>query len=120
MIQLATNDLKFVQVKCAFCRGSGKDPFGIMSWLSSCCVCGGRGSVRVEAPFERCAHCNGTGAVKTLTCTVCRGKGVLRAIPSPTKLCPRCLGSGDDWASPALDCLTCRGRGRIVADLAGG
>ena len=37
------------EVACAFCGGRGKDPFGIMSWLSTCCVCGGTGVVQVGA-----------------------------------------------------------------------
>lgn len=110
-------DTKFVEVTCAFCGGRGKDPFGVLSWLSSCCVCGGSGLVRVETPFERCAHCRGSGAVKTLTCTVCGGKGILPLLTGATETCPCCLGSGDDRGSPALDCLSCRGRGRIAAGL---
>ena len=46
--------------------------------VSTCCVCGGRGVVQVPASRRRCAHCRGTGAIKTFTCTVCRG----------TRLCP--------------------------------
>jgi len=34
---------KRTSATCAFCRGRGNDPFGIMSHLSTCCVCGGRG-----------------------------------------------------------------------------
>ena len=55
-----------VAVRCAFCRGTGRDPFGIMSWLSSCCVCSGRRRVTIETPYGCCPHCNSTGAIKTL------------------------------------------------------
>ncbi len=104
-----------IEVRCAFCRGSGKDPFGIMSWLSTCCVCLGRGRVITETPHERCAHCGGTGAVKTFSCTVCRGKGVIPESAGPTEICLHCRGSGDQLSSPAMTCLHCKGRGKIAA-----
>jgi DnaJ-class molecular chaperone len=103
---------ELVEVTCSFCGGHGKDPFGIMSWLSTCCVCGGRGVVRVAAPARRCAHCRGTGAVKTFTCTVCRGTGFVPLIPGPLRQCPECRGTGADAAS-GLACLICRGRGWV-------
>src|SRR4030065_448 len=68
---------KVASIACAFCGGKGNDPFGIMSHISTCCVCKGKGTVRVLSPYRRCAHCSGTGAVKTLTCPACMGKGVL-------------------------------------------
>ena len=100
------------EVTCSFCGGKGKDPFGIMSWLSNCCVCGGRGVVRVPVSNRRCAHCRGTGAVKTFTCTVCRGTGFVSVIPGPCLPCPECRGTGDD-ASSALACMACRGWGWV-------
>ena len=33
---------EMVEVECAFCQGTGRDPFGIMSHLSNCSVCGGK------------------------------------------------------------------------------
>jgi DnaJ-class molecular chaperone len=101
------------EVRCSFCRGSGKDPFGIMSWMSNCCVCAGKGVVRVKAPYRPCPHCRGTGAVKTFTCTVCRGTGYVPLIPGPLLVCPECRGSGDDVAS-ALACMSCRGLGLVA------
>lgn len=101
-----------VEVTCSFCRGQGKDPFGIMSWLSNCCVCGGRGVVKVPASHRRCAHCRGTGAVKTFTCTVCRGTGHVPAGPGPYRDCPECRGTGDE-ASSSLACLACQGHGCV-------
>ncbi len=103
-------------VRCAFCRGKGKDPFGIMSSLSTCCVCGGKGTVQVQAPYVGCAHCQGSGAIKTLTCTVCRGAGVIPAPAGPTRVCPECQGTGDDTSASAMCCLTCRGRGWVSAE----
>ena len=108
-------EARSVQVPCAFCNGTGKDPFGIMSRLSTCCVCQGRGVVAVEDSHEWCAHCGGTGAVKRLTCTVCGGRGVLPVLKGPTEVCPECGGSGDDPAAPAMACLECRGRGKVPA-----
>jgi DnaJ-class molecular chaperone len=118
MGQTAIGEARSVQVRCAFCRGTGKDPFGIMSHLSTCCVCSGRGAVAVEDSHELCAHCGGTGAVKRLTCTVCGGRGVLPALKGPTEVCLECGGSGDDPSAPAMACLECRGRGRIPAEAA--
>ena len=100
-------------VPCSFCGGNGRDPFGIMSALSTCCVCGGRGFVTVTVPYVRCAHCRGSGAVKTLTCTVCGGKGLVAAPAGPTVVCPDCRGTGDDSGAPAMNCLKCRGRGWV-------
>ena len=101
------------EVPCSFCGGTGKDPFGIMSHLSTCCVCGGTGVVQVGAPYVRCAHCRGTGAIKTLTCTVCGGKGLVPSPVGPTATCSECQGTGDDASAPAMACLRCRGRGRV-------
>lgn len=85
-----------------------------MSHLSLCCVCGGTGKVEVKEPYIRCAHCRGTGAIKTLTCTVCRGKGVIPPVKEPNRVCERCGGTGDDASIPSMDCLACRGRGRVA------
>ena len=104
---------EMVEVTCSFCGGRGTDPFGIMSWLSTCSVCSGRGMVQVPASHRRCAHCRGTGAIKTFTCTVCRGTGYVPVIPGPSLPCQECRGSGDDFADSALACMTCRGRGLV-------
>lgn len=42
---------ELAEVECAFCRGTGRDPFGIMSHLSNCSVCGGKGVVKVRNPM---------------------------------------------------------------------
>jgi len=104
---------KRTSATCAFCRGRGNDPFGIMSHLSTCCVCGGRGIVTTSSPYSRCAHCSGTGAIKTLTCTACMGKGVLPIVDNDTHKCPTCHGSGDDPSASAMYCLQCRGKGYV-------
>jgi DnaJ-class molecular chaperone len=102
----------FEKVTCSFCGGQGQDPFGILSWLSTCVVCGGRGRVLVPVARRRCAHCRGTGAIQRFTCTVCHGTGFVPEYPGPTQVCPECRGSGDAAAS-ALACQTCRGRGWV-------
>jgi DnaJ-class molecular chaperone len=118
MGQGAIDETRTTRVRCAFCHGTGKDPFPIMSSLWICWVCLGRGTVAVEVPYERCAHCRGTGAVKRLTCRVCGGRGVLPALEGSTEVCPKCRGKGDDQPGLAMACLECRGRGRIPAEAA--
>ncbi|WP_157212261.1 hypothetical protein [Desulfomonile tiedjei] len=104
------------EVTCSFCSGTGTDPFGIMSWISKCCICGGTGRVLVRTPHVRCAHCKGTGAIKTLTCTVCMGTGFVPLPSKPTVVCPECHGSGDDQSASAMACLKCRGRGFVIKE----
>lgn len=104
----------YEELTCAFCQGLGRDPFDIMSSLSSCCVCKGSGQVRVLGPIAPCAHCQGSGAIKTLTCTTCGGKGVVTRPAEPIIPCPKCQGTGDDASAPAMDCLRCRGTGWIT------
>ena len=107
----------FEELTCAFCRGIGTDPFDIMSALSTCCVCGGSGKVLLKSPTVACAHCQGTGAVKTLTCTTCSGRGSVSKPLQPTVTCPVCRGSGDDASAPAMACLTCLGNGWVTKQL---
>jgi DnaJ-class molecular chaperone len=89
-----------VEVTCSFCGGQGRDPFGILSWLSTCCVCGGKGMVQVPRHHSRCAHCQGRGAIKNFTCTVCRGTGYVPVIPEPLVACPEGRGTGNDPGRP--------------------
>jgi len=100
------------EIRCAFCKGTGKDPFGVLSPLSLCQVCKGTGKVKVASPAIKCAFCKGTGIYldKRITCTVCGGKGMVTA-PKGAKACPDCKGSGQ--APDGLPCLTCKGKGVI-------
>ncbi len=100
------------EVKCAFCNGKGKDPFGVMSVLADCQVCKGRGTVRIEEPYETCPVCHGKGIQynKRLNCMACGGKGVLH-LKKGMKTCPECGGSGK--GAMGLYCLKCKGRGKI-------
>lgn len=100
------------QIRCAFCKGKGLDPFGIPSRMSLCQVCLGTGKVWVEPPTITCAFCGGSGVYldKRLTCTVCGGKGVVTSLKD-AKACPDCLGSG--MSPDGLPDLLCRGIGVI-------
>ncbi len=100
---------------CAFCGGTGRDPFGILSPLSTCCVCGGKGRVLVETPYTGCAFCNGTGVYphSRLTCTACDGVGV-SPVQEPHGACPVCLSTGAlPRSGPGFYCLACHGTGVV-------
>jgi DnaJ-class molecular chaperone len=102
-------------VRCAFCSGSGRDPFHVLSQLSSCPACVGHGMVEVAGPLVPCAYCRGSGVQPhtTLTCSCCGGRGV-QTIQEPQALCPRCGGEGADRDSELhLPCLGCHGAGWI-------
>jgi DnaJ-class molecular chaperone len=78
----------YATVKCAFCKGRGVDPFSVLSHLSNCPTCHGRGEVRVKEPYTTCPACGGTGIYtrSRLYCWTCRGKGVVHACPPLTSL----------------------------------
>lgn len=110
--QKATEQATWAEVKCAFCRGTGKDPFGVMSILSNCPSCGGTGTARVKEPYVVCRACRGTGVLlrSRLPCLGCDGKGVSH-VKEPTQTCPVCKGTGLDGLH--LYCLGCHGAGVI-------
>jgi len=97
---------------CAFCKGKGIDPFGLLSPESTCQVCSGTGKVRVDPPRAMCAFCKGTGVYfdSRLTCTVCGGKGMV-TVPKGAKTCPKCKGTGKGLDD--LPCLHCGGKGVV-------
>jgi len=101
------------EVKCAFCKGKGLDPFELLSSLSKCAVCGGKGKVKVEMPYIDCAFCDGTGVYPhtRLNCTVCMGKGVV-TFREPRRTCPECKGTGQAHLRN-FPCLRCEGKGVI-------
>lgn len=104
-------------VTCAFCRGRGVDPFGIMSPLSTCCVCAGRGIVSMRAARVPCRFCRGTGVYPhtRLTCIACDGVGA-RPVGPRARTCPRCLGRGADPNSETgLYCWACHGSGVLAS-----
>jgi len=100
-------------ITCAFCKGKGKDPFGIPSKLSNCQVCIGRGTVRVVEPAEVCPYCKGEGIFfnHNLSCPVCGGKGMVTKIKGE-KRCEKCAGDGKEPESD-LPCASCYGLGAI-------
>ncbi len=111
-------------IKCAFCRGTGKDPFGCLSALSNCQVCGGTGEIHANQPVLPCVFCNGTGVQPNTTdrlhCLACRGTGVVPVIEDPVK-CPACDGTGHQMKRTAKGkrpvrqrCLVCNGQ-RLIA-----
>lgn len=104
-----------IEVRCAFCRGVGKDPFDLLSKHALCEVCGGSGKVMVAEPVHRCALCRGRGVfpASRLTCTSCMGKGMV-AVKEPAERCPLCLGAGV-LAGHALPCSVCGGKGLVTA-----
>ena len=59
--EAAQKEGKWVEMKCAFCQGTGKDPFGLLSVLSICGACGGKETVSVKEPYVPCLACGGTG-----------------------------------------------------------
>lgn len=107
---------EMVTVKCAFCNGTGIDPFGLLSELSTCQVCGGRGEVRIRGPVTECKICGGTSiepyTLNRLHCMACGGKGVVRTI-EPAETCPQCRGTGVFPRRPPMYCHVCRGQGVI-------
>lgn len=109
-----------IEVICAFCGGTGRDPFGVMSPLALCQVCGGRGFHILHAAIARCPFCQGTGIHphSRNTCTACQGVGQVE-VSADASPCPRCGGSGraadDNWPDSPLPCSHCRGRGLVTS-----
>jgi len=111
-----------VTIKCAFCGGTGKDPFGLLSVLATCQVCRGKGKITVTEPVVRCAFCNGSGVQpsRRYTCIACHGKGVIATpLEGEREVCPECGGTGQSHSHQShshwnVTCLKCKGRGFIV------
>lgn len=101
-------------VRCAFCGGRGEDPFGVMSRLSTCYVCGGKRELWISKPVRECPVCGGTGVSPVGArnhCAACGGTGVVH-VEEPSQICPKCGGTG--WCpSVPLYCNLCKGKGAI-------
>jgi len=108
-------NIKNIEKKCAFCDGKGLDPFGILSPLSICQVCGGKGKIMVFEPAIACAFCGGSGIYpgRRLTCTACGGKGVV-TVKEPSIECTYCGGTGIHLGEPRLTCSVCGGKGKVT------
>lgn len=98
--------------------GGAKDPFGVMSCLSTCYVCGGEKELWVKKPVKECPICRGTGVSPTggrNSCAACCGAGVVH-IEEFSQICPKCGGTG--WYQPiALYCNVCKGTGVIPIEM---
>lgn len=109
----------FVTVTCAFCRGQGKDPFDLLSPLSTCQVCSGTGQRLLALPIGRCAYCLGTGVHphSRMVCMSCNGVGQV-TVPVDAITCPGCHGSGQEsdheFPDSVLSCTTCKGKGVVA------
>ena len=103
------------EVICGFCRGTGKDPFDLLSECSVCQVCHGRRKFRMAEPVIKCAFCGGRGVYpgRRITCTVCNGKGMVRVPKETLTECTLCKGSGAA-ADSGLPCLACKGKGIVT------
>jgi DnaJ-class molecular chaperone len=101
-------------ITCAFCKGTGKDPFNLLSELALCQVCIGTGRVHIEDPPVECAFCKGTGVHPhtRISCTVCEGKGSVTHNKSSSEQCPKCKGKGHK-VSENLPCSNCGGKGFV-------
>ncbi len=105
------------EVKCVYCQGTGTDRWGLMSVLSKCQVCKGKGTVQIEEPYIKCPVCKGAGVErnKRLNCLACKGKGVVH-IKEGTKTCPECGGAGKTGSVGLRKyCLKCHGTGKASA-----
>lgn len=102
------------KIPCAFCKGTGKDPFGQLYPGSTCQVCSGRKEIYVLTPTLRCAYCHGSGVEFSSqnTCTACGGRGVISLGNKHLKgmSCNLCGGSGMN-AQTNLPCVPCHGLG---------
>ena len=100
-------------IKCAFCGGTGKDPYEVLSGVSDCPVCKGHKTVEAKTPLVDCLYCRGTGRHRhtRLTCSACGGKGVI-TLAGPTTKCTQCAGTGREPEGD-LPCSLCRGTGLV-------
>jgi len=116
-MQMAEAAADRVSLRCAFCNGVGKDPFGLLYPLSTCQVCNGRGEITFGKPFATCAFCKGSGVHPShrYTCIVCHGRGVIPAPPEAERsICPDCGGRGRTcFRGP---CLACKGKGFVAVE----
>ncbi|HIK13884.1 MAG TPA: hypothetical protein IGS53_01060 [Leptolyngbyaceae cyanobacterium M33_DOE_097] len=103
-----------IRIPCAYCQGKGRDRFGVMSPLSQCAACHGKGFQWIVPPVVRCAYCHGGGVSPTGTrsyCLACCGKGLQSRIDR-TASCPDCHSTGSN-PNTGMYCNRCHGAGVI-------
>lgn len=103
------------KIPCAFCKGTGKDPFGQLYPGSICQVCHGRKEIYIVTPYRTCTYCHGSGVAFSMqnTCTICNGRGVVSLSVQEMKggkVCQACSGSGME-TDTNLPCTRCHGLG---------
>jgi len=111
----AQRERNMKNIRCAFCKGKGKDPFDLLSKLATCQVCGGTGRVEITEPAIKCVYCKASGVYPSgsrITCVVCGGKGMV-TVKGSTSECPECKGTGRAVDS-GLPCSKCGGRGVVL------
>lgn len=97
-------------LKCAYCSGTGRDPFDLLSFKAYCLSCNGTGIIEVEEPFKECVFCKGTGKNPLgarVHCIVCGGIGINHY--KSDKHCNQCNGTGK--SVDGLPCTRCKGKG---------
>jgi DnaJ-class molecular chaperone len=97
-------------LQCAYCSGTGKDPFDLLSPRSFCLTCHGTGFIEVEEPYKVCVFCKGTGKNPLgarVSCIVCGGNGFNHY--KSNKQCFQCNGTGK--SGDGLPCTRCGGKG---------
>jgi len=103
-------------IECAFCHGTGKDPFGVMSWLSTCYACLGQKGQWAPKPLRVCPYCQGTGVSPIggrNYYLVCHGGGIVSS-HEPVAECPAYDCSAQ--RGPAgFYCWPCRGKGVVAS-----
>ena len=117
----AKRDEKFIQkeIQCAYCRGTGKDPFP-GTWSNSLCqICRGRKRNLIsflpeEEKLKKCPFCGGRGVhpYTRMTCIPCKGKGWV-VIYKGSVTCPLCKGEGRN-KEKAFECTRCGGKGELI------
>lgn len=102
------------KITCAFCKGVGKDPFGIMSRESTCSVCHGLKEHYILKPYSRCAYCKGTGVEfgTRNSCLSCHGRGYVSQHEGKLVICTSCGGGGME-RDTGLTCHACHGSGVV-------
>lgn len=113
MNAIQKDDGDFEKVHCAFCKGMGKDPFGVMYEGSVCAVCSGSGEHYILKPHTQCAYCKGSGVEfgTRNACLGCHGRGCVSLnSKGPFIRCPSCNGVGMERETK-LVCSQCHGTG---------